>query len=74
MITLVRGFANYMRENPQALVLLIVCLVLGLGTFLVVLISIAGSGNGTVSGEPSGLVHLGQLASSLGPPAAGLGG
>ncbi len=47
---------RFFRANPQVLVLLIVCLVLGLGTFIVVLFAIASSGSGTNSGEPSGAV------------------
>lgn len=51
-----RAMADFFRRNPQALVLLIVCLVLGLGTFIAVLIAIAGAGNAPPSGEPAGLV------------------
>jgi hypothetical protein len=47
---------RYLRANPQALVLLIICVVLGLGTFVAVLVAIAGSHNGTPSGEPSGVI------------------
>lgn len=47
---------RFFRANPQALVLLVVCLVLGIGTFLVVLIAIGESGSGTPSGEPSGAI------------------
>ncbi len=53
--TLVRQF---MRENPQVLILLLVCLVLGIGTFLAVLVGLVGAGGGKVSGEPSGVVAL----------------
>lgn len=52
----VRPVVAFFRENPQALVLLIITLVLGIGTFVAVLIALAGSGNGTPSGEPSDLV------------------
>jgi hypothetical protein len=62
-----RDVRRYFRENPQVLVLLLICLILGLGTFLVVLFAIAGSGRGHLTGEPSGLVALGQAASWLGP-------
>lgn len=47
---------RFFRANPQALVLLIVCLVLGIGTFVVVVIAVGESGSGTPSGEPSGAV------------------
>ncbi|MGA2014372.1 MAG: hypothetical protein ABSH51_28115 [Solirubrobacteraceae bacterium] len=48
-----RGLAQFFRANPQALILLVVCVVLGLGTFIAVLIALAQSGSGTPSGEPS---------------------
>jgi hypothetical protein len=57
--------AEFFRANPQALVLLVICVVLGLGTFIAVLIAVAGSGNGTPTGEPSGVIALGSL---LGAP------
>jgi predicted nucleotidyltransferase len=47
-----------MRANPQVLALLIICLVLGIGTFLIVLFGIAASGSGTTNGEPSGVLAL----------------
>ena len=56
-----RGFAAFLRRNPQALVLLIICVVLGLGTFIAILIAIAGSGGGTASGEPAGVITLGFM-------------
>ena len=49
-----RELRRFFRANPQALVLLIICLVLGLGTFLVVVISLASSGGGHVTGDPGG--------------------
>ena len=49
-----RQVAEFFRSNPQALMLLIICLVLGLGTFLVVVISIASSGHGHFTGDPGG--------------------
>ena len=51
-----RDVANFLRTNPQAAVLLLVCIVLGLGTFLVVIIALATSGSTTTDGEPSGTV------------------
>ena len=47
---------RYLRANPQAFVLLVICVVLGLGTFIAVLIAVAGSGGPQVSGEPSGAI------------------
>ena len=53
-----RALSQFFRSNPQALVLLIICVVLGLGTFIAVVVAIAQSGNGTPSGEPSGVITL----------------
>ncbi len=53
-----RDLGRYLRANPQLLVLLLVCVILGLGTFLAVLISLATQGGGQVSGEPSGALAL----------------
>ncbi|MGI8715061.1 MAG: hypothetical protein ACR2NR_18135 [Solirubrobacteraceae bacterium] len=52
----VQGLIRYLRSNPQSFVLLVICVVLGLGTFVAVLIAIAGSSNGMPSGEPSGFI------------------
>ena len=49
-------FSAYLRANPQVLILLVICLVLGLGTFVVVLFGIAGSGSTTTNGYPSGAI------------------
>jgi hypothetical protein len=56
-----RGAIQYLRANPQVFVLLVICVVLGLGTFIVVLIALVGAGNGTPSGEPSGLIDVAGL-------------
>jgi hypothetical protein len=56
-----RGMAKFFRANPQALVLLIICVVLGLGTFIAVLISLSQHSNGSLNGEPSGLIALSGL-------------
>jgi hypothetical protein len=53
-----RDVVKFFRGNPQALVLLVICLVLGLGTFLAVLIALASAGSGTPTGESSGVVTL----------------
>ena len=50
--------AKYFRANPQVFVLLVICLVLGLGTFIAVLIAFAQTGATTLSGEPSGVIAL----------------
>jgi hypothetical protein len=57
-----RDVRRFLRENPQVLVLLLICLILGLGTFLIVLFGIASSGpHAHVTGEPSGSIALGRM-------------
>jgi len=51
----------FFRENPQVLVLLVICVVLGLGTFLAVIFGLMTSGSTTTDGEPSGVIMLAQL-------------
>ncbi len=51
-----RDLKKFLRANPQVLVLLIICLVLGLGTFLAVVFGLISAGGGTPNGEPSGLI------------------
>jgi len=53
-----RAVTKYFRANPQVFLLLLVCLVLGLGTFIAVLIALVQSGTTTPSGEPSGVIAL----------------
>ena len=60
-----RALTKFFRENPQALVLLVISVVLGLGTFIAVLIAIAESGNGTPSGEPEGVIALAGVLLAL---------
>jgi hypothetical protein len=47
---------NFFRANPQVLVLLVICVVLGLGTFLAVMFGIISAGSTTTTGEPSGAI------------------
>jgi hypothetical protein len=54
-----RGVTAFFRANPQVLILLLICLVLGIGTFLAVVFGLASSGSTTPSGEPSGGVIFG---------------
>jgi hypothetical protein len=61
--SLVRDVLHYLRVNPQVAVLLFISVVLGLGTFIIVLISIAGSG-GQSTGDPDGS-SLGMLHAML---------
>jgi hypothetical protein len=58
-----RAAWSYLRANPQMLVLLVICLVLGIGTFLVVVISIAASG-GHPTGEPEGALTVFRAATA----------
>ncbi|MEA2210712.1 MAG: hypothetical protein QOF83_660 [Solirubrobacteraceae bacterium] len=46
----------FFKANPQVLILLIICVVLGLGTFLVVLFGVASSGSTTSDGYSTGAV------------------
>ena len=46
----------YLRKNPQVLVLLVICLVLGVATFLAVVVSLITSGSTKITGEPSGVI------------------
>ena len=50
--------ADFFRKNPQILVLLIICLVLGIGTFVAVLVGLISSGSTRITGEPSGAIAL----------------
>jgi hypothetical protein len=45
---------RFFKANPQVLVLLLICLVLGIGTFLAVLFGVLTSKSTTSSGEPEG--------------------
>jgi hypothetical protein len=61
-----RDIAKFIRENPQVAVLLLICLVLGVGTFLAVIFGLLSSGHVTNSGEPSGsIVHALRLVLAL---------
>ena len=57
-----RAVVNYFRANPQVFVLFLVCLVLGLGTFIAVLVALVQSGNSPPSGEPSGVIAFAGAA------------
>ena len=59
--------ASFFRANPQVFVLLIVCLVLGLGTFLAVLFGLVTAGSDQTTGEPSGAI-LGAHATLTAAP------
>jgi hypothetical protein len=59
-----RDIVNFFRRNPQALALLLICLVLGIGAFIAVLIGVASSGTRSGPGYPSGTVLLSQWLSA----------
>ncbi len=51
-----RGIVKFFRANPQVFVLFVICVVLGLGTFLAVIFGLISAGSNTTSGEPSGAI------------------
>jgi hypothetical protein len=53
-----RELARFLRANPQVLVLVLICLILGFGTFVAVLIGLISAHSSTTNGEPSGLLVL----------------
>lgn len=55
---------DFFRANPQVFVLLVICLVLGLGTFIVVLLGLVTAGSDQTTGEPSGAI-LGTHGAAL---------
>jgi hypothetical protein len=56
------GVIRFLRANPQVFALLVICLVLGLGTFLAVVFGLISAGSGSTSGEPSGVISLARQA------------
>ena len=54
----VKPLISFFRQNPQVFILLLVCLILGIGTFLVVIFGLVASGSSTTDGEPSGAIAL----------------
>lgn len=56
---------EFFRRNPQALALLIICVVLGIGTFIAVLISIGSSSNHNGPGYPNGMVSAFQALTAV---------
>jgi hypothetical protein len=61
----VHNLVDFFRRNPQALVLLVVCIVLGMGTFIAILIAIATSRSHTGPGYPSGAVTAFQALTGV---------
>jgi hypothetical protein len=62
----VRDIVAFFRQYPQVLVLLVICLVLGLGTFFAVIFGLLSAHSTTTTGDPSGVVR--NLLAAL-PPA-----
>jgi hypothetical protein len=60
---------KFLRANPQALALLIICVVLGIGTFIAVIVALLSTPGGQTTGEPSGVI-LGAHAAWHGMHAA----
>jgi len=56
---------DFFRHNPQALILLIITVVLGVGTFVAVIIALATTGSSTTDGEPSDLIWMLHAAVAL---------
>ena len=52
-----RELVKFFRANPQVLVLLIICIVLGLGTFIAIVIGLLGASTRS-TGEPSGVIWM----------------
>jgi hypothetical protein len=55
-IQVVRGLAEYFRANPQVFLLVVICVLLGLGTFIAVLVALVTAGQNGPTGEPSGTI------------------
>jgi hypothetical protein len=59
-----RALVTFLRDNPQAAILLTICLILGLGTLIAVMISMATSHSSGVSAggtSDGGVIMLMQL-------------
>ncbi len=59
--TNVHDLVKFFRANPQAFALLIICLLLGLGTFLAVMFGLISSGSTTTTGYPEGSITVMHL-------------
>ena len=57
-----RAVIKFLRANPQALALLVICVVLGIGTFIAVIIALLTSPSDQTTGEPSGVILGAQAA------------
>jgi len=52
----VKPLIAFFRANPQVFVLVLVCLILGIGTFFAVVFGLVSAGSDTTNGEPSGVI------------------
>lgn len=63
------NFRRFVRTYPQVFALLMICLILGLGTFLAVVFGLITAGkNASPTGEPSGVVAPWAHAAVHTPP------
>ncbi len=53
-----RQLVAFFRQNPQVFVLLVICVVLGLGTFFAVIFGLITAGSSRTTGEPSGVIGV----------------
>jgi hypothetical protein len=60
-----RDVVKFFRANPQVFVFLMICLILGLGTFLAVVFGLVTASPGTNSGEPGGAILAPHAAALL---------
>jgi hypothetical protein len=59
-----RALARFLRDNPQATILLAICLILGVGTLIAIMISLIASNSSNVAAGGSsdgGVIMLMQL-------------
>jgi hypothetical protein len=53
---------RFLRANPQVVLLLVICLVLGVGTFIAVIVALVTAPSDQTTGEPSGAILGAQTA------------
>jgi hypothetical protein len=57
---------QFFRENPQVFLLAVISLVLGIGTFVAVIVALILSGSTKTDGEPNDAILLGHTFLGLG--------
>ena len=65
-----REVVRFFRANPQVLILVLVCLILGFGTFFAVVFGLLTAKSSTTTGEPSGALPLLHAAVTFAASAA----